>query len=249
MPIKFGSYTMDLITWVFIPDEVIDFTPFINASIITIKPGVYWNGLTIPSLKMFIYARFVIIQGKDFVNVVEYPPTMQSIELDNTSITTIDNLPGTVEHIILTNNIRLFHVNFPPHLHRLDCYRQSLDIIRITSMLVRLSLYRCTFNRITGLHPSIDYNLDVLYIRDCDSPYPSITNLDHGDKSLIRQYILEMYKINRQLHVEECMPFVEMRIKAQHVSYDANSSNALRAMQIQSNYPRRITEFIIGING
>jgi hypothetical protein len=249
MPIKFGSYTMDLITWLFIPDEVIDFTPFINASILIIKPGVYWNGLTIPSLKMFIYARFLSIQGKDFVEVVEYPPTMQSIELDNTYITTLDNLPGTVEHLILTNNNSLFYVNFPPHLHRLDCYRQSLDTIRITSRLVRLSLYRCTFNRIIGLHPSMNNNLYVLYIRDCDSPYPSITNLDHGDKSLIRQYILEMYKINRQLHVEECMPFVEMRIKAQTVSYDVNSSNALRAMQLQSNYPRRITEFIVGING
>ena len=228
MPIMFSNLNINYIHWIYIPNEIINFEPYLNATLIIIRPGVRYSGLIVPSLKIFNSVNTVTIHFKEFTGITDYPDNIHTLSLHETSIVLLDNLPTTIKMIRLTSNT-------------LEAYCQTFDKIQVNPNLTMLSLCRCTFNYISGLESCNISNFIALRIYNCICPYPQYY-------VLLTQYIsecfTEIYIINRQMYYDTCLPLTEIRIKSINEPTTNNDSKALTVFRTSSNYPRRITEFL-----
>jgi len=251
MPISFGTNTIDLARWIYIPDEIIDFEPYINVRVLGIVHENDVNTVSIPSLKMFTNVSMLTIYH-GVGSVTEYPDNLKSLWLFYTNLTTLSNIPETVDMISLTQNTMLSIDKLPVNLVSLAGYGQHFDDIVITPMLSKLSLYRCSFSRIFGIDTHTLGRMDVLYIMSCKSPYPDYVVMNGHpvgvdvDSISIVEYSNIIQKINRNIYISRCIPMADLQHKC--LSYTPSSTNditnGMRAIMLQSNYARRITEFL-----
>lgn len=241
MPITFSSVNINYIHWIYIPNEVINFEPYLNATMVIIRPGVRSSGLLVPSLKIFNSVNTVNIHFKEFTGITDYPDNIHTLSLHETSIVLLDNIPTTLKMIRLTSNPCLNFSIIPSNVNTLEAYCQNFDKIRVNPNLTMLSLYRCTFNYISGLESCNISNFISLRIYNCICPYPPYYVLL---TKYISECFTEIYIINRQMYYDTCYPLTEIRIKSINEPTTINDSKALTVFRASSNYPRRITEFL-----
>ena len=241
MPITFSNININYIHWSYVPNEVIDFEPFLHATIIIIRPGVRNSGLIIPSLKIFKSATTINIHFKEIAGITDYPDNINTLSLHETSVVLLDNIPSNLRIIRLTNNPFLKFSIIPPYVTSLEAYCQQFDNIRVNPNLTMLSLFRCTFNYISGLEMCDTTNFIAVRIYNCTCPYPECSVLL---AEYISEYFTEISIINRQMDYDVCLPLTEIRIKALNEPLQPNDSKALRGLRSSSNYPRRIAEFL-----
>jgi hypothetical protein len=249
MPISFGTNTTDLARWIYIPDEVIDFEPYLHVSVLGIMSS-HVDEVTIPSLKLFTNVSMITIDN-GVAAVTEYPDNLKSLWMCCTHITTLSNIPDTVTSMSLTQNKRLSIDKIPANLVSLAGYGQHFDDIIITPILSKLSLFRCSFSRILGLDVNTLTNMEVFYLMSCTSPYPEYVTLngspigDFGSISIV-EYSNTVQNINRGLYISRCIPFAELHDKclSYHPSPNKEIPNSIHVMRLGSNYARRIAEFL-----
>jgi hypothetical protein len=249
MPISFGTNTEDLARWVYVPGEVINIDPYIHVKVLCISTFIEVNQVTIPSLRRFCYAAMVSIQN-GVEAVEEYPDNMQMLSLSYTDMYSLSNVPSKVIRISLTENKRLQYDTLPSKLVSLECYGQHFGDIVVTSTLSKLSLFRCSFDRILGLDQDTLTKLDVFYIIACKCPYPEYV-ATHGDPVMafadvsIDIYYNIMQTTNRNIFLSRCVQMAELRDRL--LTYVPSSTekitNGMRTIMIGTNYARRITEF------
>ena len=241
MPITFSNLNINYIHWIYIPNEIINFEPYLNATMIIIRPGVLYSGLIIPSLKIFKSVNTINIHFKEITGITDYPDNIHTLSLHETSIVLLDNIPTTIKMIRLTSNPFLNFSTIPPNINTLEAYCQPFDKIHVNPNLTMLSLCRCTFNYISGLEKCNISNFIAIRIYNCICPYPQCYEL-------LTQYIAEcfteIYLINRQMYYDTCLPLTEIHIKSMNEPTTINDSKALTVFRTSSNYPRRITEFL-----
>jgi len=241
MPITFSNLNINSIHWIYIPNEIINFEPYLNATMIIIRPGVKYSGLIIPSLKIFKSVHTVNIHFKEITGITDYPDNIHTLALHETSIDVLDNLPNTLKMIRFTSNPFLKISTIPPNVNIIEAYCQPFDKIRVNPNLILLSLFRCTFNYISGLEKCNISNFVAIRIYNCICPYPECYLMISKD---ISEYFTEIYIINRQMYYDTCLPLTEIRIKSMNEPTKDNDSKALTVFRTSSNYPRRITEFL-----
>ena len=242
MPFSYGHQNLDQVHWSFIPNEVLNYGPFLHAIVLIIRPGVQSGELIIPTLKMFKFVNSVIIHFEQISGITDFPNKITSLALHNTNISTLPNLPHTIKHLRLTNNKNLTLNILPPILETFECYGQTFGTIRVSRYLKGLLLFGCTFTSLTGID-YLDSNQHIgIFIQKCICPYPSCELNLADDKT---QYFNEMYHINRSLRLDVCLPLAELRIKSLNDTHNSQASISQNVIRSSSNYPLRIAEFLV----
>ncbi len=255
MPLYFSSH-IELVTWEYIPDEVLDFGPFINNRVLIIsRPETQMlmgkSRVIIPSLKVFRNTTSVSILFSECYGITDWPDMVDTIELINTSISSLGHLPNTIKHLRLHNNPLLQLTHFPDTLVKFIAFYQSFDTLIVNPSLIMLTLVRCTVTRLSGLLKCNRTLFSVLDISSCIGPYhnfnfirPVVDDNPEQTTDILLQILNEIYRINRQMYIDDILPLVHIRTQAIKM-LGSSASNALRVVCHGSNYPRRIGEFYI----
>lgn len=293
-------YVVDAI-WIFIPNEVIDFSKFtvIRSLLIecygptqqhpptTLTPScllghrlpfsamkcsghvdifrcltsskVYPDNepFTLPSLRVFPFLQRVIIQNihdteynktKVYIKALTYlPPTLTILELHNTLIEDIGLLvhqcPNLLQLRLENNSFPIKNLAFPQSLYKLSAICETFtNELRIPTNTCVVSLIHSTFPRLHFDHnpnTATQYRYERLIIAGCISPY---------DELIVSKNTINFaQKVCYIMRTNGCSIYTDFgsipkRIRIRYVQ--DNENPIIVALNLSSNYPRRMAEFM-----
>jgi hypothetical protein len=208
------------------------------------------NHITLPSFADFpditqITMRYVTL--KDGV-LPTFPPHLICLELVNTNICTLDNLPNWLQMLTLSNNSQLTSVVIPPRLTSLNAIRQTkIRVLTLTPNITYLRLIECRFERINRLSLNTIRRCFHEYVgsvnRRCQTPYTLFNNTQNTTSTYI-EIFNQIQQINRELDEANTSILYSLResVYTQPPSYDKPIMNAL---VLSSNILRRSSDFMI----
>ena len=183
------------------------------------------------------------------------PDTLQELQLVNTDVETLENIPNTLSTLHLFGNTKLKTLHFPSNLSWLDMVNQHIDIVTIPPQLESLTLTNCVFNRINNIN-ALQYTSTSMYIhfiiRKCTCPYQEdldmyVNNNMENTMGYVRACNMSniIKNINYQLDLDWINSLAGIQHKVRCI-YNPNSiTYAEQVMSLSSNYPRRLMEYML----
>jgi hypothetical protein len=190
-----------------------------------------------------------------------------SFKLDRCGVELITNLPPTIRYLTIRSNPSL-HLNvIPEGVVYLELIDQRMDVVSLPSTIEICEMVSCTLSRLVNIPLSfMDLIADdpgdrcILDMAKCKSPYQdqidaifSTNNLPLENRTM---HIQELFTASQTNIANTINQKMETEIGLGHNAYlvrtsvltnaETNTNNPIeRAMGLGSNYPRRMTEFIV----
>jgi len=272
IPCKPGDIsTVYVLTWEFIPNEELDFSKFSHITTLTLSAVAPTTPTTtisnqsedddtktepymIPSFaNLFPNVRQLYIKNWTFANrncfiggLTDVPDTIEEVTLDDTYITDlcpILSLGKNICSLTIRDNLTPISMghSFPDKLSVFILYRTIImDALIFPECITRIVGVDSTIPRMNGLDRAMLLSTMKCSFRDCITPYnTNIIGWDDLSKGNLK--VQHITRVNAEDTYQQ-FGSIPKRIR---ISTEEDLDNPIIiAMNLASNYPRRMAEFI-----
>ena len=253
--------------WIFVPGEELDFSKF--SKICTLYLGAYkprdviaedLEPYTIPSFAGIfpnltqLYVKHWDLSEPCFIGgITDIPESVMQVTIDRTYIADLSPIlsRGTnmISLIVKYNMIPISMSRpLPENLQVFTLYRTIVsDDLIFSNKILNILLDESKIQMIHGLEHNDDISMVSLYIYDSITPY-SITpynkymlSLDEPSKSVLK--IKHIVRVNNEKIYSDFGSIPKRIIVPEHAHMD-ELNPIITAMNLASNYPRRMSEFV-----
>jgi hypothetical protein len=208
------------------------------------------TSIELPPLSKLTYITNLSIRYINIANdhISSFPPNLFFLNIYCSTIRVLDNLPNTLQFIVLSTNTQLTHVVLPPSLISFEAsYQTQLTTITFPPTIKYLRFYQCAFSRINRL---TFWTIQACTITrpcfvECINPYTAV-RINQSMKPYNAQPHLVfncIQSINREL--DEDITSIFYRLRDNSYSSTKIDCPIINAMRLSSNPPRRFSEFIV----